>query len=289
VYQEKADAPLLLHLQDATVMKQNRKRVLDGISLAIREGEQTAILGPNGSGKSSLIKLITRQHYAMVHPGGTPAMRIYGRERWNVVELRALLGIVSPDLQQMFTDGVFHGKTRGLDVVLSGFFASSGIYPHLEVSAEMRWRGAEALARMEVEHLASKPVDEMSTGEVRRLLIARALVHDPRALVLDEPTTGLDLLASHRFLETLRGIARQGKTIMLVTHHIEEILPEIERVILLKDGRVFLDGPKHEVLTTRHITALFEAPIQIAMGEAGYYSARVAGQLREPAQEASSL
>lgn len=119
---------MLLQLQDATVMKQNRKRVLDGVSLAIKEGEHTAILGPNGSGKSSLIKLITRQHYALVNPDGAPSMLIYGRARWNVFELRALLGIVSPDLQQMFTDGLFQGKTRGLDVVLSGFFASSGIY-----------------------------------------------------------------------------------------------------------------------------------------------------------------
>jgi len=280
---------MLLHLQNATVMKQNRKRVLDGVSLAIREGEHTAILGPNGSGKSSLIKLITRQHYAMVHPDGTPAMRIYGRERWNVFELRALLGIVSPDLQQMFTDGIFQGKTWGFDVVLSGFFASSGIYPHQEVSETMRKLAAEALARMEAEHLANKPVDEMSTGEVRRLLIARALVHDPRALVLDEPTTGLDLLASHRFLETLRSIARQGKTIMLVTHHIAEILPEVERVILLKDGRVFLDGPKHEALTTQHISALFDAPIQIEAGESGYFTASVAEHLRELAREASPL
>jgi iron complex transport system ATP-binding protein len=215
-------------------------------------------------------------------------MQIYGRERWNVFELRTLLGIVSPELQQMFTDGVMHGKTRGLEVVLSGFFASSGIYPHQEVTAAMRQHGDEALARMEAEHLASKPVDEMSTGEVRRLLIARALVHNPRALVLDEPTTGLDLLASHRFLESLQSIARHGKTILLVTHHIAEILPEIERVILLKDGRVFRAGAKSEVLTTRHVSALFDAPIQIQRGTTGYYTASVSEHLRASRAEASS-
>src|SRR6266566_1744145 len=192
-----SDTPMLLQLQNATVMKQNRKRVLDCVSLAIKEGEHTAILGPNGSGKSSLIKLITRQHYALVHPDGAPSMLIYGRERWNVFE--------------------------------------------------------------------------------------------PRALVLDEPTTGLDLLASHRFLETLRTIARHGKTIILVTHHIEEILPEIQRVILLKDGRVFLDGPKDVVLTTHHISALFAAPIHIQAGAAGYYKAVAGERLHELTEEPSSL
>ena len=280
---------MLLQLQEATVMKQNRKPVHDCVSLVIKEGEHTAILGPNGSGKSSLIKLITRQHYALVHPDGAPSMLIYGRERWNVFELRALLGIVSPDLQQMFTDGLFQGKTRGLEVVLSGFFASSGIYHHQEVTAAMRQQGMEALVHMEAEWLANKPVNEMSTGEVRRLLIARALVHNPRALVLDEPTTGLDLLASHRFLETLRTIARHGKTIILVTHHIEEILPEIQRVILLKDGRVFLDGPKDVVLTTQHISALFAAPIHIQAGAAGYYKAAAGERLHELTEETSSL
>jgi len=282
VYQELSATPMLLQLQDATVLKQNRKRVLDGVSLAIKEGEHTVILGPNGSGKSSLIKLITRQHYALVHPDGAPSMLIYGRERWNVFELRALLGIVSPDLQHMFTDGLFQGKTRGLEVVLSGFFASSGIYHAQEVTAAMRQQGMEALAHMEAEWLAHKPVHEMSTGEVRRLLIARALV-------LDEPTTGLDLLASHRFLEILRTLARHGKTIILVTHHIEEILPEIQRVILLKDGRVFLDGPKDVVLTTYHISALFAAPIHIQAGAAGYYKAVAGERLHELTEEPAFL
>src|SRR5258708_7377100 len=137
----------------------------------------------------------------------------------------------------------------------------------------------EAVAHMEAQWLAHKPVNEMSTGEVRRLLIARALVHNPRALVLDEPTTGLDLLASHRFLETLRTIARHGKTIILVTHHIEEILPEIQRVILLKDV----------VLTTYHISALFAAPIDIQAGAAGYYKAVAGERLHELTEETASL
>ena len=140
------------------------------------------------------------------------------------------------------------------------------------VSPAMRQRADEALALMEASALADKPLAEMSTGEARRVLIARALVTDPRALLLDEPTAGLDLVARRRFLETLRRIAARGKTVILVTHHVEEVLPEIGRVILLRDGRVFRDGPKQDVLTTQILSALYDTPVQVRERE-GYYMA----------------
>ena len=273
--QRVSDEQALLHIHHATVIKGEHQRVLNDISMTVQEGEHTVILGPNGSGKSSLIKLITRQDYPLVHADGTPAMLVYGRARWDVFALRALLGIVSADMQQQFTNGYVHQAVYGLDVVVSGFFASTGLFPHQQVTAVMRQRGMEALERVEAAHLASKSIATMSTGEARRLLIARALVSHPRALLLDEPTTGLDLLARQRFLESLRALARGGTTLLLVTHHIEEVMPEIERVILLKEGRVFLDGPKPEVLQTQHLSALYDAPIHIQQDAAGYYSATI--------------
>ena len=287
-----SDEQTLLHIQHATVIKGENLRVLNDISMTIREGEHTVILGPNGSGKSSLIKLITRQDYPLAHPDGTPSMLVYGRARWDVFTLRALLGIVSADMQQQFINGFAHREVSGLDVVVSGFFASTGLFPHQQVTSAMRQRGMEALARVEAAHLASKPIAAMSTGEARRLLIARALVSHPRALLLDEPTTGLDLLARQRFLESLRDLARGGTTLLLVTHHIEEVLPEIERVILLKEGRVFLDGPKAEVLQTQHLAALYDAPIHIQQDAAGYYSAVIgdnASTLAETPAQASAI
>lgn len=269
-----AHTPPLLRIQHATVVKGHGKRLLDDISLEIHEGQHTAILGPNGSGKSSLLKLITRDYYPLAHANGDPPVTIFGRDRWDVFALRSLLGIVSADLYNAFTTGT-HGRRRGLDVATSGFFASHGLFPHHDVTDEMRHRAATALALMGASHLAERPVAELSTGEARRLLIARALVSDPRALLLDEPTAGLDLLAMHRFLETLRGVAQRGKTLILVTHHVEEILPEIERVILLKDGQVFLAGPKHDILTSQHLSALFEAPVRISMAASGYYAATI--------------
>jgi iron complex transport system ATP-binding protein len=262
----------LLEIQDATVVR-NRTRVLDRINLTIREGEHTAVLGPNGAGKSSLIRLIARQDYPLAHPDGTPPLLILGQELWNVSQLRSHLGMVSGDLQNSILTGTLPGRTRGLDAVLSGFFASYGVFRHHRLTPAMQAQGRQSLALMEASHLADTLIEAMSAGEVRRVLIARALVPNPRALLLDEPTTGLDLMARHRFLLTLRTLARHGKTIILVTHHLEEIFPEINRVVLLRHGRVLLDGHKPEVLTSPHLSAMFEAPVTVQETH-GYYTAR---------------
>ena len=264
------DPPPLLQLQDATVVK-NDTRVLDGLTLMIREGEHTAIIGPNGAGKSSLIRLITRQDYPLAHEDGTPPLLIFGQSLWNVFELRSHLGIISADLQFAFLTLTMPGRIRGLEAVLSGFFGSYGLFPHQEVTPGMREQAFKALALMEASHLAEKFIEEMSTGEARRIFIARALVHDPRALMLDEPTVGLDLPTRQRFLRTLQGLAQHGKTIILVTHRIEEIFPEVNRVTLLQRGRVLLDGPKGAVLTSRHLSQMFEAPIKVRQIN-GYYT-----------------
>jgi len=266
-----SDQPPLLQMQAASVVK-NGKRVLDDLSLVIREGEHTAILGPNGAGKTSLIRLITREDYPLAHANGSAPLLIFGQDLWNVFELRSRLGIISAELQADFLNRTIPGRTRGLDVVLSGFFASYGLFRHQHVTEAMRQQAFRALELLEATHLADAFIETMSTGEARRLMIARALVTEPRALILDEPTTGLDLLARSRFLQTLRNIARHGKTILLVTHRVEEIFPEIDRVILLQQGRILLDGAKREVLTSPHLSAMFGAPIRVQESN-GYYTA----------------
>ncbi len=265
------DRPPLLQMQGASVVK-NGRRILDDLSLKIREGEHAAILGPNGAGKSSLIRLITREDYPLAHANGTAPLLIFGQDLWNVFELRSRLGIISAELQTLFINRTIPGRTRGLDAVLSGFFASYGLFRHQEITASMRQQARQALALLEAEHLAEAFIETMSTGEARRILIARALVTEPRALILDEPTTGLDLLARSRFLQTLQNIARLGKTIILVTHRVEEIFPEIDRVILLQQGRIVLDGRKREVLTSRNLSAMFGALIRV-QENSGYYTA----------------
>ena len=258
-------------MQNASVVR-NGKRLLDNLSLEIREGEHTAILGPNGAGKSTLMRLITREDYPSARENGTPPLLLFGQDLWNVFELRSRLGIISADLQERFLNRTLPGRTRGLDAVLSGFFASYGIFRHHAVTEDMKTQARRALALMEAEPLADAFIETMSTGEIRRILIARALVSEPQALMLDEPTTGLDLLARSRFLQTLQKIARHGQTIILVTHRVEEIFPEIDRVILLQQGRILLDGRKREVLTSQNLSALFGAPIKVRERR-GYYTA----------------
>ncbi|MGH8638503.1 MAG: ABC transporter ATP-binding protein [Burkholderiales bacterium] len=262
----------ILELNDATVIKGDR-RVLDGLTLTIREGDHTAILGPNGAGKSLLVSLLTHYERALAPSNGTATVRVFGEDRWNVSELRSQLGIVSADLHQRFVSGNSEGRITGEAAVLSAFVVSHGILRYGVVTNEMRVRTAAALETVGAAHLARRTLDQMSSGEARRVMLARVLVTSPRALVLDEPTTGLDLGSRHSFMERVRNIARGGTTLILITHHIEEIVPEIERVILLRSGRVVADGPKEEMLTTDRLTEVFGVALTLEES-GGYHYAR---------------
>jgi len=264
----------VLELNGATVVKGDR-RILDGLTLTIHAGEHTAIVGPNGAGKSALVNLLTHEDRPLRRDDGTPSVRVFGDGNWNVFELRSQLGIVSADLHHRFVLGNNEGRVTAEAAVLSGFLATQGILRYGSVTEEMRRRAGEALARMGVAHLARRRLDEMSTGEARRVILARALVTAPRALILDEPTTGLDLVARHDFTERVRQIAREGTTLILITHHIEEIVPEIQRVILVGQGRIAAAGSKREILTSANLSDLFNAPIVLEEDD-GYFYGRPA-------------
>jgi iron complex transport system ATP-binding protein len=255
-------SPPLIDLRNVTVMR-GENIALRNISLTIGSGEHVAILGPNGCGKSTLIKTITRECYPLAQPGAS--VTILGEHTWNVVDLRSNLGIVSNDLMAQCTREI-----TGFEIVLSGFFSSIGIWPNHHVTEQQRRKAADVLRFLEAAHLAEKPVEEMSSGEARRMLIGRALVHDPQALLLDEPSTSLDLFAQHELRESVRKLARAGLTIILVTHHLSDIIPEIDRVILMRDGEIADDGAKSEVLSAAQLGKLFGVKVQLAQRD-GYY------------------
>jgi iron complex transport system ATP-binding protein len=259
-------------LTEATVIKGDRS-VLDRLTLTIQEGEHTAVLGPNGAGKSVLVGLLTHQERPLAPTNGAPSpVRVFDEENWNIWDLRPQLGIVSADLHHRFVSGNSEGRITAEAAVLSAFFASQGILRYGTITDEMRSAAADALAAAGASHLARRLLHEMSSGEARRVLLARVLVTKPRALILDEPTTGLDLAARHAFMERIREIVRNGPTLILITHHLEEIVPEIERVIFLREGRVAGDGPKREMLSAQRVSALFGMKLRIREA-AGYYSA----------------
>jgi iron complex transport system ATP-binding protein len=240
-----------------------QKVVLQNFSLRIRGDEHVAILGPNGCGKSTLIKTITRECYPVSQEGS--AMTILGQERWDVFELRSLLGIVSNDLMSRCT-----GDACGRDVVLSGFFSSTRIFPHHAVDPRHRELAEAALTELQISHLAERPVSEMSSGEARRVLIARALVHKPRALLFDEPSNSLDVFARQSLRETMSSLARAGIGIILVTHDLSDVIPEIERVLLMSNGGIVAEGPKDQMLQPTHLEGLFGIKVEMARHN-GYY------------------
>ena len=240
-----------------------QKVVLDGISLRVQLNEHVALLGPNGCGKSTLIKTITRECYPVAREGSS--ITILGQRNWNVFELRSLLGIVSNDLMSSCTS-----DASGLDVVLSGFFSSTRIFPNHTIDPKHRELAEAALLQLGISHLGERAVQEMSSGEAKRVLIARALVHKPSTLLFDEPCNSLDISAQHGLRETMRALANSRIGIILVTHELPDIVPEIERVVLMSNGSIIADGRKEEVLQAETLSRLFGVRVKLAR-RGGYY------------------
>jgi iron complex transport system ATP-binding protein len=233
------------------------KVVLHDVNLRVDAGEHIAILGPNGCGKSTLIKTMTCELYPIAEP--ETRVSIFGRERWDLTELKKRLGVVSPELPGKPTL-----KTTGRDAVLTGFFSSSTLWPNLEVTEAMRTRADEVLELVGATAIAEKVVGEMSAGEQRRVMIGRALVGSGAdMLLLDEPSNALDLAAQQDLRTMLRRLAQQGTGILLITHHIADILPEIDRVILMRGGRIVADGSKEKLLKAEVLSELFGTGVRV--------------------------
>jgi len=237
--------------------------VFEGLSLSIDPGQHTVILGPNGAGKSTFLKLITQELRPVVQPDSS--ISLFGQRRWRIWELRDRLGIVSDDLQKEYLPGA-----TGEHVVLSGFYSSIDIAPHHTFSTAQFDTASAIMEELGILHLKKKKYGTMSTGEKRRFLLARALIHDPEVLILDEPTTGLDLTAIRSYYHHMSNLMKAGRTIILVTHHIYEIPPDIRRVIMLKQGKIVHDGPKEKLLTSDILSGLYETPVRLVHA-GGYY------------------
>ena len=253
--EHETEAAQFLDLRHVSVARGERV-VLKNLNLQIKTGEHVAILGPNGCGKSTLIMTINGQIYPLVEPG--MQVRIFGRERWDLTELRKHFGVVGTDLP-----GERTAVTTGLDAVIAGFFSASSIWPNLTITDTMRQRATEALERVDGMRLAAQPVGTMSAGEKRRILIARALVHRPSQLLLDEPSNALDLAAQRGLRNQLRQLAQEGTGLVMVTHLMGDILPEIKRIIFLRNGEIAADGPREELLTEKCLSELFGTPVHL--------------------------
>ncbi len=257
-------APEFLHMQHVNVARGDTI-VLHDVNLRIATGEHVAILGPNGCGKSTLIKTITCECYPIAAP--ETSVHLLGRPRWDVSQLRQHLGVVEANLP-----GERTGVTRGIDAVVAGFFSASTLWPNLHVTPEMRTRAHESLALMQATHLEEKLVGQMSAGEQRRIMIARALVHQPEMLLLDEPSNALDIAAQRELREALRLVVQKGTGIIMVTHHLADILPEITRVIMMRSGRIVADGPREELITAEKLRDLFGVEVTLTQRDGYWHS-----------------
>ncbi|MDR1721260.1 MAG: ATP-binding cassette domain-containing protein [Endomicrobium sp.] len=255
-----------IELKKVSVIRSGRK-ILDNINLEINSDENVVIIGPNGSGKSVFIKLLTGKFYPS-YTGDDTVCRLFGRKRWNIHDLRSTLGIVTNELQYDF-----HNEITGFEAVLSGFFSSIGIFKH-RITKEMAEKAADIIEFLEVSHLKDRKLETMSSGEARRFLIARSLVNNPKVLILDEPSNSLDIASSLKLYNTMRKISSCGTKIILVTHLVSDVIPEINRFILFKDGKIFADGVRAEVFNSDKLSSLFGLEVKL-YGDNGLYDIKV--------------
>ena len=240
--------------------------VLKDINLKIKSGEHFAILGANGSGKSTLMKLIQSQ----IHPRHTKKFKkeIFGKSIYSIFDLKKELGIITNDLHNYFEKEA--GYLTGFEVVLSGFYSSIGVFTHQDFTKKQIQKAIEVMNFLEIIDLKNKKVSSMSTGQLRKCIVARALIHDPKAFVLDEPTVGLDIKAQINFIKLLQKISLKS-TIILVTHHLEEIFPEIKNVALIYNNIIFKIGKKEDILNSENLSTIFDIKIEVKQKNKRYY------------------
>ncbi len=214
------------------------KNILRGIDWEMKAGENWALLGKNGAGKSTFLRLISGDRRPA---SGGEIRRFGGRGSRNIWDIRKKIGYISPELQAEYGEDM-----TGEEVVISGFFSSIGLYRR--VTERQRRLSRELMHFLDIEELGPKRADGMSYGEFRKVLIARALVKDPALLLLDEPFSGLDSPSKRDFAQFLDKISRNSVSVILVTHHKDEILPSISHVMVLDHGKIAAQGRKEEIL-----------------------------------------
>jgi|MEHZ01.5.fsa_nt_MEHZ011423964.1_2 iron complex transport system ATP-binding protein len=245
----------LLEMKNVRV-KRGENQVFSNLTMTLPSDRSSAVIGPNGSGKSTLLKLINRELYPI--PDSDSELKILGQPLWHVDELRQRMGVVSHEHQSRF-----FADATVLQVVVSGFYSSVTTWAHQTYSLKQLVSAHAQMESMDINHLSNREIGTLSTGQQRRALFAKALVNDPEFLILDEPTTALDIEATHKYLNIMEGLMDQGKKLVLVTHHLDEVPPQVDWIVLLKQGQVFAEGKREEIITPETLSALFELPLML--------------------------
>lgn len=236
-------------------VKKDNKYILQNVNLKINAGEHIAILGPNGSGKSSLVKTMMGEYRNDSSCGGF--VKLNGKELWNLFEIRKAFGFVSNDTQETFKKNItVH------DAVLSGFFGSVGTNRSQKIDKNMESRADCVLKSVCADKLKDRLLEKLSSGELKRVMMARALVNNPEALILDEPMNSLDLNGKYLVKKSIERLAKEKKSILMVTHDPMDIGPEFERIVMIKDGKIYQNGGI-EIITSDALSYLYDIPITV--------------------------
>ena len=255
----------IVEMRSVSVVREG-KYILKDVDMTISDSENLAIIGPNGSGKTSFVKLLTGENRPYYKDDGSSSLRLFGKDRLNIFDLRNRLGIVSMDLQNQFSD-----STKVHEVIASGFFGSLDVFRNHEVTDEMREAVYASALRLGIDDILDRDIANLSLGEMRRVLIARALVSEPELLILDEPMTGLDIVMKDRFRRMFDILSADGVRIVMITHELEDIPSCVNRVIMIKDGVKIVDGPKNEVLTDGNLSRLYDTEIEVTKDDHAYH------------------
>ncbi|MGD1819735.1 MAG: ABC transporter ATP-binding protein [Pleomorphochaeta sp.] len=254
----------LITIENASIRRKN-KIILDNVSFKIKKGEHIAILGPNGAGKSTLLNICSME----IHPLWSENLKIvrFNKENISKEDLRKHIGVVSQVIFQMCNT-----TYTVQDVVASGIFSSIGFDFHHNVTKDNWDMTYHTLEENYCSHLKDKTMKSLSTGEAQRVLLSRALVHNPDLLLLDEAATGLDFPSRSHYRDALKNAINKGKTIVMITHELSQILPEINKIVLMKNGKIYKVGTKEELLNEQTLSDLYDQRVYVAKQD-GIYSA----------------
>lgn len=244
----------IISMRDLSFKKEG-KLILDRINWTVKEGENWAILGLNGAGKSSLLRLLTAEYWK-----SQGDLEVLGTKfgEGDIPSLRYKIGIVSSFLAERFPRTML-----AEEIILTGKFKSSILYQTTgkEDLEQVDW----LMEQIQIGKLKGRPYASLSQGERQSLLVARSLMENPALLIFDEATSGLDLLARERLLATIESISqmKEAPSILYVTHHAEEITQSMNRVLLLKEGRVMAQGRREEILTSQQLSPFYGQKVQL--------------------------
>jgi iron complex transport system ATP-binding protein len=244
------------------------RKILNDISFHIDEFQHTAIIGPNGSGKSTLINMLTKNIYPSRLNAKEPILKILNQDNWNIFELRKKMSLISNKFEHTLLNS---SPLTVIDAVASSFLGTYGFFADDKITTNQLSKTEKALKDFDIYHLKNTQISELSTGQLKRVMVARAMVLSPRIMLLDEPSSGLDISAQHELFKHIRSISTK-LTLIMVTHHLEEIIPEIQKIIMIKDGCIFKIGEKKKVLTAENLSQLFDTNIALNIQNNDQYS-----------------